>query len=118
GCSQSGARFPAPARVPGSGPVLPAAVTTTGPPAPDLSEPGPVATAPNQVTEARADSRMPAIPPAGRPCGRTAAAGNLSNWASVVMNTRSQSSLGSWTAPTTRSPGLSEITSNSEELPG
>ncbi len=75
-------------------------------------------TAPNQATEARADSRMPAIPPAARPCGRTAAAGNLSNWASVLMSTRSQSSLGNWTAPTTRSPGLSEITSNSVELPG
>ncbi len=75
-------------------------------------------TAPNQVTAARADSRMPAIPAATRPCGRTEAAGNRSSWASVVMNTRSQSSLVSWTAPTTRSPGLSEITSNSAELPG
>ena len=75
-------------------------------------------TARNQTTVTRADSRMPAIPAAARPCGRTAAAGNLSSWASVVMNTRSQSSVVSCTAPITRSPGLSEMTSNSDVLPG
>ena len=42
----------------------------------DLAVPGGGAasarvTAPNQITEARADSRMPAMPAAARPCGRT-----------------------------------------------
>ena len=38
-----------------------------------------------------AASRTPAMPPAARPCGRTAAAGNRSSWASEVMSTRSSS---------------------------
>ena len=58
------------------------------------------------------------MPPAARPCGRTAPARNRSSWASLVMNTRSASSLASWTAPTTRSPSLSEITSNSVAFAG
>jgi hypothetical protein len=36
-----------------------------------------------------ADSRTPAMPPAARPCGRTADAGNRSSCASLVMNTSS-----------------------------
>src|SRR5262249_29638705 len=51
GYSPYGVSFTVAAPVPGSAPVLPATVTTTGSPAPELSEPGPVATAPNQVTE-------------------------------------------------------------------
>ena len=61
---------------------------------------------------------MPAIPPAARPCGRTDPAPNRSSWASEVMKTRSWSSLASWTAPTTRSPSFSEMTSKSAAFCG
>src|SRR5690242_6588622 len=67
GYSRYGVTFAVAAPVPGSAPVLPATVTTTGSPVPA----GAVPTTPNQATLARADSRMPAIPPAARPCGRT-----------------------------------------------
>ncbi len=58
----------------------PAMVTTTGSPAgaPAGGETaGPIA--PNQLTSAPSDSRMPAMPPAGRPCGRTELAGKRSS---------------------------------------
>ena len=50
--------------------------------------------------------------PAAAPTPRA----NRSSWASLVMKTRSWSSLASWTAPTTRSPSFSEITSKSVAL--
>ena len=66
-------------------------------------------------TRARADSRIPAIPAAARPCGRTWIAENRSSWASLVMNTRSSSPVASSTAPTTSSPSL-RATSSQESL--
>jgi len=59
-----------------------------------------------------------AIPPALRPCGRTADAAKCSSWASLLMNTRSWSSLTSWTAPTTRSRSFSPMISNSSRFCG
>ena len=47
------------------------------------------------MTEARGDSLIPAIPPATRPCGRTAEAGKRSIWPSLLTKTRSCDSLGS-----------------------
>ena len=52
------------AMVPGRAPDRLATVTTS---LAGLAGPA----APNQITLARGDSRMPAIPPAARPCGRT-----------------------------------------------
>ena len=54
---------------------------------------------------------MPAIPPAPRPCGRTAEALKWSSWASEVTKTSSSSPERSSTAPTTSSPSLSAMTS-------
>src|SRR5262249_23379532 len=50
---------------------------------PDRAEPG------HRAARRQPPPPTPALPPAARPWGRTAAAENLSNWASVVMNTRS-----------------------------
>ena len=50
-------------------------------------------------TVAPGESRMPAIPPAARPCGRTADAGKRSSWASLVTKTRSSSPSRSAAAP-------------------
>ena len=58
--------------VPGRAPDRPTTVTTS--PAGLAGLAG--STAPNQITLARGDSRMPAIPPAARPCGRTDKAPN------------------------------------------
>jgi len=68
-------------------------------------------TAPNHTTSVPAASRMPAMPPAARPWGRTADAGKRSSRASLVMNTSSASAPGSCAAPTTRSPCFSAISS-------
>ncbi len=60
------------------------------------------------------------MPPAERPCGRTADAANRSSWASDVTNTSSAESAcaaARSTAPTTSSPSLSEMTSQAS-LPG
>ena len=51
------------------------------------------------------------MPPPDRPCGRTAAAGKWSSCASVVTKTSSAVAVVSSTAPTTRSPGSSRMTS-------
>ncbi len=75
-------------------------------------------TAVKEMTFAPSASLMPATPPAGRPCGRTWAAWNRSNWASSVMKTRSSSPVRSSTAPTIRSPSLRVITSSSSLLAG
>ena len=58
------------------------------------------------------------MPPAARPCGRTEAAGKRSSCASEVMNTSSSVSPDSGTAPTTRSPGRSAISSKSSRFCG
>ena len=58
-------------------------------------------------------SLIPAMPPAARPCGRTAAAPKRSSCASLVTKTSSSVLVASSTAPTTWSPSLSAITSNS-----
>ena len=65
---------------------------------------------------ARRASLMPAMPPAARPCGRTAEAGKRSSCASEVMKTRSSSPSRSSTAPTTSSPSLSAMTSHSSPV--
>ena len=89
GNSANGVTLTLAAPVPGSAPDRPATVTTTiSPPAAAASGP----TAPNHTADAPADSLIPAMPPAGRPCGRTEAAGKRSNCASLVTNTRSASS--------------------------
>jgi len=56
----------------------------------DLVTAGPMA--PNQIALTPSDSRMPAMPAAGRPCGRTEFAANRSSCASLVMKTSSASS--------------------------
>ena len=58
-------------------------------------------------------SRTPAMPPPERPWGRTPSAPKCSSWASVVMKHRVSSPVCSSTAPTTSSPSLSPITSQS-----
>ena len=58
------------------------------------------------------------MPPAARPCGRTEEAANRSSCASDVMNTSSSDSPDSCTAPTTRSPAFSVISSNSSRFCG
>ncbi len=88
GNSAYGDTFTLAAAEPGSAPVLPAAVTTTGSVLSALPS-GSAATAPNQITVVLGESRTPAIPPAARPCGRTEAAPNRSSCPSLVMNTRS-----------------------------
>ena len=122
GNSAYGVTFTLAGAVPGRAPSLPATVTTTGsaasPPAEPASWPAAGSTAPNQTTDARGESLMPAIPPAARPCGLTADAPNLSSWASLVTKTRSWSSWSSWTAPTTRSPSFREMTSKSAAFCG
>ena len=75
-------------------------------------------TAPNHTTEVPEASRMPAMPPAARPCGRTEEAAYRSSCASDVMNTSSSDSADSCTAPTTRSPDFSVISSNSSRFCG
>ena len=64
GYSVNGVTFTDPASVPGSAADDPATVTTTGSPAPSP-------TTPNQIARAPGASLTPAIPPAGRPWGRT-----------------------------------------------
>ena len=123
GNSCSGVTFTLPAVVPGSAPARPATVITTAgeyvPGGPDGDpEAAAASTAPNHTTEAPADSRTPAMPPAARPCGRTEDAGKRSSCASDVTNTSSSDSPDSWTAPTTRSPGRSAISSNSSRFCG
>src|SRR5215472_2451839 len=112
GYSAKGVTLTLAAPAPGSAPDLPATVTTTA------ASAVVVPTAPNQTTDAPDDSRMPAMPPAGRPCGRTEAAANRSSCASEVMNTSSASSSEAWTAPITRSSSRRVISSNSSRLAG
>ena len=69
-------------------------------------------TAPKKTTLAFGERLMPAMPPAGAPCGRTADAGKCSSWASLVTKTSSAPS-GAEAAPTTASPGLRPMISRS-----
>src|SRR5215472_9474271 len=68
---------------PGRASATPATVTTTGAAAASCA-PAAGSTAPNQMTVVRGDRRIPAIPLAARPCGRTDDAGNRNSWASLV----------------------------------
>src|ERR1700722_16767247 len=93
GYSENGVTLTDAPPVPGSAPDRPATVTTTASPEePDEPDAGP--RAPNQIAVAPSDRRMPVMPPAWRPCGRTAEAGNRSSWASDATNTSSASSPG------------------------
>ncbi len=105
GYSAYGVTLSEPPSVPGSAPEEPDEVTTTP------SRAG--STTPKNATRAPRPSLMPAMPPAERPWGRTELAGKRSSWASLVTKTRSRSSRSATAAPTTRSPSLRLMTSQS-----
>ncbi len=93
-----------------SAPSVPATVTTRP------SRFG--STAPKKTTEASSASEIPAMPPAGQPCGRTSVAEYFNSCASVVTNTRSSSPVVSSIAPATESPSLRVIASNTSRFLG
>ena len=115
GYSANGVTFADPVWVPGSASDPPLIVTTLAPHSPSDRV---RSTAPKNTALAVAVRLTPAIPPAERPCGRTLSAPNRNSWASLLMNTRSQSALVSSTAPTTSSPSLSAITSHESRFAG
>ena len=69
------------------------------------------------MSSAPSDSRMPAMPPAERPWGRTESAGNRSAWASEEMSTMSSPGADS-AAPTTVSPSPRGMRSQSRRVGG
>ena len=105
GYSENGVTLTDPASVPGSADADPG----DG----DRDTPSPGSSAVNETTRAPAASLMPAMPPPDRPCGRTWPAPKCSSWQSLVTKHSASSPVRSSTAPTTSSPSLSEMTSQS-----
>ena len=75
------------------------------------------ATGPKNTTESSSASLMPATPPAVRPWARTSSAENVSSLACAVMNT-SWAESGAGPMPTTSSPSLRLMTSQSSRFSG
>ena len=91
GYSEKGVTFTAPGSVPGKAVDEPLAVTTTAS--------SPMVKAPKLITRAPGESRMPAMPPPERPCGRTPDAGKCKSCPSEAMKQSSSSPVRSSTAP-------------------
>ena len=97
----------------------PPAVTTTGSSTTSSTSSGALrSTALKPTTEAPAASFIPAMPPAERPCGRTAEAGKRSRSPVEANSTSSSSPSTSSLAPTTSSPDRSAMTSTASPLTG
>ena len=117
GYISNGVTLAAPFSVPGSASLSPATVSTTAPDAENMPlSPSsyvhailPAGTTLNVIAVHPSARRIPAMPPAVRPCGRTFPASNVSSEESDAMNTRRSSSAAS-AANSTESPSLRSMT--------